>query len=159
MDVWVTIIIKDEYYNILLVQAREHDEQWLPLVSIIIPTYNSSDYITETLTKLEKQTYPNFEIVIVNDGSKDNTSSVLREYGLTHSRLIIINKENGGVSSARNTGIRKAQGQFICFMDDDDEIDPNYLLKMYSRQHETGGDAIYCGLYGHHIKMVLLTHL
>ena len=93
-----------------------------PLVSIIIPTYNSSDYITETLTKLEKQTYPNFEIVIVNDGSKDNTSNVLREYGLTHSRLIIINKENGGVSSARNTGIRKAQGQFICFMDDDDEI-------------------------------------
>lgn len=76
----------------------------------------------------------------------------MREYGLTHSRLIIINKENGGVSSARNTGIRKAQGQFICFMDDDDEIDPNYLLKMYSRQHETGGDAIYCGLYGHHIK-------
>ena len=64
-----------------------------PLVSIIIPTYNSSDYITETLTKLEKQTYPNFEIVIVNDGSKDNTSNVLREYGLTHSRLIIINKE------------------------------------------------------------------
>ena len=59
-----------------------------PLVSIIIPTYNSSDYITETLTKLEKQTYPNFEIVIVNDGSKDNTSSVLREYGLTHSRLM-----------------------------------------------------------------------
>ncbi len=58
-----------------------------------------------------------------------------------------------------NTGIRKAQGQFICFMDDDDEIDPNYLLKMYSRQHETGGDAIYCGLYGHYIKMVLLTHL
>ncbi|HBE6354991.1 TPA: glycosyltransferase family 2 protein, partial [Escherichia coli] len=105
-----------------------------PLVSIIIPTYNSSDYITETLTKLEKQTYPNFEIVIVNDGSKDNTSNVLREYVLTHSRLIIINKENGGVSSARNTGIRKAQGQFICFMDDDDEIDPNYLLKMYSRQ-------------------------
>ena len=123
-----------------------------PLVSIIIPTYNSSDYITETLTKLEKQTYPNFEIVIVNDGSKDNTSNVLREYGLTHSRLIIINKENGGVSSARNTGIRKAQGQFICFMDDDDEIDPNYLLKMYTRQHETGGDAIYCGLYGHYIK-------
>lgn len=159
MDVWVTIIIKDESYHILLVQAREHDEQWLPLVSIIIPTYNSSDYITETLTKLEKQTYPNFEIVIVNDGSKDNTSNVLREYGLTHSRLIIINKENGGVSSARNTGIRKAQGQFICFMDDDDEIDPNYLLKMYSRQHETGGDAIYCGLYGHYIKMVLLTHL
>lgn len=130
MDVWVTIIIKDEYYHILLVQAREHDEQWLPFSIIIIPTYNSSDYITETLTKLEKQTYPNFEIVIVNDGSKDNTSNVLREYGLTHSRLIIINKENGGVSSARNTGIRKAQGQFICFMDDDDEIDPNYLLKM-----------------------------
>ena len=63
-----------------------------PLVSIIIPTYNSSDYITETLTKLEKQTYPNFEIVIVNDGSKDNTSNVLREYGLTHSQLLSIKK-------------------------------------------------------------------
>lgn len=53
---------------------------------------------------------------------------------------------------ARNTGICKAQGQFICFMDDDDEIDFNYLLKMYTRQHETGGDAIYCGLYGYYIK-------
>lgn len=60
-----------------------------PLVSIIIPTYNSSDYITETLTKLEKQTYPNFEIVIVNDGSKDNTSNVLREYGGDAANLLI----------------------------------------------------------------------
>lgn len=127
-----------------------------PLVSIIIPTYNSSDYITETLTKLEKQTYPNFEIVIVNDGSKDNTSNVLREYGLTRSRLIILNKENGGVSSARNTGIRKAQGQFICFMDDDDEIDSNYLLKMYSRQHETGGCDLLWALWPSYKKWCYL---
>lgn len=88
-----------------------------PLVSIIIPTYNSSDYITETLTKLEKQTYPNFEIVIVNDGSKDNTSSVLREYGLTHSRLIIINKENGGVSSARiEVSARRKDSLYVLWM-------------------------------------------
>ncbi len=88
-----------------------------PLVSIIIPTYNSSDYITETLTKLEKQTYPNFEIVIVNDGSKDNTSNVLREYGLTHSRLIIINKENGGVSSARiQVSARRKDSLYVLWM-------------------------------------------
>lgn len=88
-----------------------------PLVSIIIPTYNSSDYITETLTKLEKQTYPNFEIVIVNDGSKDNTSNVLREYGLTHSRLILINKENGGVSSARiQVSARRKDSLYVLWM-------------------------------------------
>lgn len=88
-----------------------------PLVSIIIPTYNSSDYITETLTKLEKQTYPNFEIVIVNDGSKDNTSNVLREYVLTHSRLIIINKENGGVSSARiQVSARRKDSLYVLWM-------------------------------------------
>lgn len=88
-----------------------------PLVSIIIPTYNSSDYITETLTKLEKQTYPNFEIVIVNDGSKDNTSNVLREYGLTHSRLIILNKENGGVSSARiQVSARRKDSLYVLWM-------------------------------------------
>ncbi len=88
-----------------------------PLVSIIIPTYNSSDYITETLTKLEKQTYPNFEIVIVNDGSKDNTSNVLREYGLTHSRLIILNKENGGVSSAGiQVSARRKDSLYVLWM-------------------------------------------
>ena len=78
----------------------------------------------------------------------------MREYGLTHSRLIIINKENRRCFVLPGIQVSaKAQGTvYIVLLDDDDEIDPNYLLKMYSRQHETGGDAIYCGLYGHYIK-------
>lgn len=123
-----------------------------PLISVIVPTYNSSEYIRETLRKLEKQSYPNFEIIIVNDGSKDNTLEILKEYEQNSSRLSVINKQNGGVSSARNAGIRSAHGQFISFLDDDDEIDPDYLLKMQIRQQETDGDAIYCGLHGYHIK-------
>lgn len=123
-----------------------------PLVSVIIPTYNSSEYIIETLQKLESQTYPNFEIVVVNDGSKDTTLAVLQEYLKNHPQLVVINKENGGVSSARNAGIRSAKGQFITFLDDDDELAPDYLTKMHARQRETNGDALYCGYDGYHIK-------
>lgn len=123
-----------------------------PLVSIIIPTYNSSDYIIDTLRKLESQSYKNFEIIVVNDGSKDNTLELLKAEEIINPRLKVIDKTNGGVSSARNSGIRNAQGRFISFLDDDDEFDPDYLIKMYARYRETGAKAIYCGFYGYSTK-------
>lgn len=118
-----------------------------PLVSVIIPTYNSSSYIKNTLKKLEQQSYCNFEIVVVNDGSKDNTLEILEQEAISNQKLVIINKANGGVSSARNAGIKAAKGEFISFLDDDDQYDPAFLDKMYARHLETGANAIYCGLH------------
>lgn len=118
-----------------------------PLISVIIPTYNSSGYILKTLQELEKQTYENFEAVIINDGSDDNTLMILKAEASKNNRLKVVEKENGGVSSARNAGLKHAQGEFITFLDDDDRIEPDFLFKMYSRQYETGADAVYCGMY------------
>lgn len=121
-----------------------------PLVSIIMPTYNSSAFILKTLQALESQHFDNYEIIIVNDGSRDNTLDILAAEAKKNSRLTIIDKENGGVSSARNAGVRAAKGEFISFLDDDDHIDPNFIIKMYTQQQKTDADAVYCGMYRVH---------
>jgi glycosyltransferase involved in cell wall biosynthesis len=88
-----------------------------PLVSIIIPAYNCAKYIPETLSSLFEQDYPNTEIIVVNDGSKDNTLELLQTYG---DRIVLINQVNTGAPGARNAGIRVAHGEFISFCDSDD---------------------------------------
>lgn len=118
-----------------------------PLISVIIPTYNSSTYISKSLQELDKQKYDNYEVIIVNDGSHDNTLVILNEVAANNSRLKVINKDNGGVSSARNMGLLHARGEFITFLDDDDRIDPEFLFKMYARLNETRSNAVYCGMY------------
>lgn len=118
-----------------------------PLVSIIMPTYNSSAYILNSLQELEKQTYNNVEIIIVNDGSKDNTLDLLQTIAEKNPQLRVVDKKNGGVSSARNAGIHAARGEFVAFLDDDDRLEPDFILKMYTRQRETNADAVYCGMY------------
>ena len=117
-----------------------------PLVSIIIPTYNSSDYITETLTKLEKQTYPNFEIVIVNDGSKDNSLKICEEYKNKDNRVTVIDKKNEGACIARNTGIEKAKGKYIQLVDADDYIENNMLEEQYNLAEKTNAEVVMCGM-------------
>lgn len=88
-----------------------------PLVTVIIPAYNCAKYITETLSSLFCQDYPNIEIVVVNDGSKDNTLDILKRYG---DKIVVIDQPNAGAPGARNTGIRAARGEFIAFCDADD---------------------------------------
>jgi glycosyltransferase involved in cell wall biosynthesis len=88
-----------------------------PLVSVIIPTYNRADTVSETIDSVLQQTYPKLEVIVVDDGSKDNTQEILRGYG-THIRNI--QQENGGQMVARNRGIREASGEVICFLDSDD---------------------------------------
>jgi glycosyltransferase involved in cell wall biosynthesis len=88
-----------------------------PLVSVIIPTYNSADYIEEALQSVFEQTFQDFEIIVIDDGSTDGTVEVLRKYG---DRISYIFQENNGPSSARNRGIRAARGEYIAFLDADD---------------------------------------
>lgn len=97
--------------------------------SIIIPAYNAEKNITETIEKIEKIRFPKseYEVIVVNDGSVDNTLSVLHSLKKNISNLLILDKKNGGVSSARNEGIRAAKGEYMLFVDADDSVSPNIL--------------------------------
>jgi len=95
------------------------------LVSIIIPCYNASAYIAETLSSIANQTYPQYEIIIVDDGSTDNSTNLTPN--INDSRIHYFYKENEGVSIARNYGLKKAKGEFILFLDADDLLSPNFL--------------------------------
>lgn len=89
------------------------------LISVIIPAYNSADFLQEALDSVLSQTYPNLEIIVVDDGSMDNTVEVIVPY-VEAKKIIYLKKENGGPASARNLGIRKSTGEFIAFLDADD---------------------------------------
>lgn len=97
------------------------------LVSVIIPIYNSSKFLEKLLNNVICQTYKDIEIILINDGSKDNSLQICKEFQQKDKRIKVISKENGGVSSARNKGIEMATGKYITFVDSDDNIDKNYI--------------------------------
>lgn len=99
-------------------------------ISIIVPVYNKEKYIERCITSILKQTYSNIEIIIVNDGSTDNSLKKCKKLQEIDSRIVIINQNNKGVSVARNTGLDVVTGDYIAFIDPDDTIDENYLLEL-----------------------------
>lgn len=100
------------------------------MISVIIPVYNGEKYIRETLDSLLKQTFSNFEIIIINDGSTDNTYNICESYQKKTKNIFIYEQENKGVSSARNYGLKKAIGKYIYFMDADDTLQENAFETM-----------------------------
>ena len=102
----------------------------IPSVSIVVPTYNRSKGLYKIVDTILNQTYSDFELIIVNDGSKDDTEEVLTDLKSIDYRIKIINKSNGGVSSARNVGIDTATGEFVIFVDDDDHIGKDYIKNL-----------------------------
>lgn len=100
-----------------------------PKVSVIVPVYNVEKYLKQCLDSIVNQTYKNLEIIIVNDGTKDNSMKIVEEY-LQDKRIKVINKKNGGLGSARNRGIEEATGDYISFVDSDDYIDLNMYEKL-----------------------------
>ncbi|HAT4243747.1 glycosyltransferase family 2 protein [Clostridium perfringens] len=92
------------------------------MFSIIVPAFNSENVIEKCLKSIAKQTYENFEVIIVNDGSTDNTEKICEKFCLSDNRFIIVNKVNEGVSKARNIGIKNASGKYIIFVDSDDTV-------------------------------------
>lgn len=99
-----------------------------PLISLIIPVYNVEKYLKKCLDSIINQTFSDFEIILVDDGSKDNSGIICDEYATNDSRILVIHKDNGGVSSARNLGIIKASGEWILFVDADDVVPKDTLL-------------------------------
>lgn len=111
-------------------------------VSIVIPIYNVEKYINRCLDSLINQTYKNIEIICVNDGSKDNSLQILKEYQKKDNRIIIIDKMNAGVSSARNDAIRKSTGSYITFVDADDWLELDAIESLYNTMREQNVDVI-----------------
>ena len=117
-------------------------------VSVIIPAYNAENTIINLLNDLKKQTYCKnlLEIIIVNDGSKDRTSELCRNFCANNSNFILIDKENGGVSSARNKGLEIATGKFVTFFDSDDRCNKDIIKIMVSTMIKTNADLVCCGI-------------
>ena len=99
-----------------------------PFISLIIPVYNVEKYLKKCVDSIINQTFTDFEIILVDDGSKDNSGIICDEYATKDSRILVIHKDNGGVSSARNLGIIKASGDWILFVDADDVVPQDTLL-------------------------------
>ncbi|ANV98203.1 hypothetical protein BBW65_05045 [Helicobacter enhydrae] len=101
----------------------------MSLVSIIVPIYNVAPYLKECLDSLVNQTYPHLEIILINDGSTDESEAIAKTY-IQDSRFTLISQENGGLSKARNVGMRQASGEFIAFVDSDDYLSNGYIDEM-----------------------------
>lgn len=95
--------------------------------SIIIPVYNCQDYIGRCIESIINQKYKNYEIILIDDGSSDNSGTICDEYAKDNKQIKVIHKKNEGVSAARNDGLNQVSGKYICFLDSDDYIDKNYF--------------------------------
>ena len=104
----------------------------MPVISVIVPIYNSEKYLHRCIDSILAQTFSDFELLLINDGSTDKSGEICREYMLKDLRVRAFNKENGGVSSARNFGLNKACGEWIAFVDSDDCIDAAYLQAFFN---------------------------
>lgn len=111
-------------------------------ISIIIPVYNTEKYLKQCLDSIINQTFEDFECICVNDGSTDNSLTILQEYSKKDNRIKIINQKNSGSSVSRNNGIKQALGQYVSFIDADDWITDNYLEILYNKIIETDADIV-----------------
>ena len=115
------------------------------LVSIVVPIYNAENYLTKCIYSIIKQTYKNIEIILVNDGSTDNSLKICETFALNDKRIIIISQKNMGVSTARNIGINVAKGEYISFVDSDDTIEDNYIQELVDNSNSGKVDVVICG--------------
>lgn len=117
------------------------------LLSIIVPIYNTSKYLEKCILSIISQTYSNLEIVLVNDGSTDDSLEICRRYAATDPRIVVINKANGGLVSARKAGLNIAKGEMIGFVDSDDYISKDMYEKIITAKIQTNSDFVYAGLH------------
>lgn len=117
----------------------------MPKVSVIVPIYNVEKYLEKCINSLLSQTLEDIQIILVNDGSKDNSGNIAKECEKNNkNRIIYVEKENGGLSDARNYGLKYATGDFIAFLDSDDYIEKNAYEEMYNKAIEENADYVEC---------------
>jgi len=119
----------------------------IPRISIIIPVFNTEKYLSKCIASVIDQTYTNLEIILVNDGSVDRSLDICKAYAMNDSRVVVVNKLNGGVSAARNMGLDIASGAYIGFIDSDDFIDTGMYEELLLAIRENDADIAECGYY------------
>ena len=116
------------------------------LISVIIPVYNVKDYIRECIDSVLAQTYTELEILLVDDGSTDDSGRICDEYAEKDTRILVIHRKNGGLSAARNSGIRECRGEYVSFIDSDDAVSPIFIERLYDMCLESGCDIAIGGI-------------
>lgn len=116
----------------------------MPKISVIVPVYKTEDKLNRCVDSILNQTFTDFELILVDDGSPDNCGKICDEYATKDNRVVVIHKENGGVSSARNIGLNKGGGEFIVFADSDDYVEKEYLDSLLRYQKKADADLVIC---------------
>ena len=114
----------------------------MPKISIIIPMYNVEKYLRRCLDSVQNQTFSDFQAICVDDGSPDNSGEIAEEYAARDKRFVVVHKENGGLSDARNAGMPYATGEYIMFLDSDDFIHPQTMEFAYALAQKNGTDIV-----------------
>lgn len=115
-----------------------------PLISIVVPVFNVEAYVERCMISLISQSYENIEIIMVDDGSTDQSGKICDKYKEKDTRVKVIHKSNGGLSDARNIGIEQASGKYLSFVDSDDWVAKDYIAEMYQIMNQTGCDIVCC---------------
>ena len=118
-----------------------------PAVSVIVPVYKAESYLHRCVDSLLAQTFPDFEILLIDDGSPDHSGEICDAYAMRDSRVRVFHKENGGVSSARQCGIDNARGEYTIHTDPDDWVEPDMLEELYKKAKEEDADMVICDYY------------
>jgi glycosyltransferase involved in cell wall biosynthesis len=122
------------------------------LISIIVPVYNVEKFLPKCIESIVNQTYTNFELILIDDGSTDNSGNICDLFAENDNRIKVIHQNNAGVSTARNNGIKEARGDYICFVDADDWIEEDYLAHFTAKIQEKDYDIIITGYFYDYVK-------
>ncbi len=114
-------------------------------ISIVVPVYNAEKELQRCVDSIFRQSFSNWELLLIDDGSRDSSSALCDRLGAQDTRVRVWHKENGGVSSARNLGICKAEGEYLFFTDSDDTLFPDTLATLYQKAKVSGADLSVCG--------------
>lgn len=125
-----------------------------PLVSVIVPVYKVEKYLDKCVQSIRNQSIQNIEIVLVDDGSPDSCGEMCDRYAEIDRRIIVLHKENGGLSDARNVGIERSSADLVAFIDSDDYIEPDMIELLYNNLIKEKADISVCGIYNHHGEKV-----
>lgn len=118
-----------------------------PAVSIILPVYNAALYLPQCLSSIQEQTFQDFEVLMINDGSIDDSERLCKEFARGDSRFLLFNKENSGVSASRNLALLHARGKYLQFIDSDDWLATDAVETLFHRSESTGSDLTVCHFY------------
>ena len=130
-----------------------------PLVSIILPVYNAQNHLARCIGSILNQTYKNIELIILNDGSKDHSLPVCEEFRAKDSRIVLVDKENSGVSDTRNLGLKLASGKYVQFVDSDDYIDPDFTEHLVTAaEQNNAGCSVRADVLNHAFDSAIEKH-